>query len=73
MEERANGSEGHLGGRGEAGAGAQRARYSQRLVGALLGLEEAQDEEGHRLQTQHHHHATDEAGTVKAGAVGLRD
>ena len=67
------GTEGHQGGRGEAGAGAQQARYSQCLVGALLGFEEAQDKEGHCLQTQHHHHATDEAGPVKAGAVGLRD
>ena len=67
------GTEGHQGGRGEVGAGAQRARYSQRLVGTLLGFEEAQDKEGHCLQTQHHHHATDEAGPVKAGAVGLRD
>lgn len=70
---RHTGSEGHLRGHREAGAGGRWARYSQCLVGAVLGLEEAQDEEGHRLQTQHHHHASDEAGPVKAGAVGLRD
>lgn len=47
--------------------------HSQRLVGAVLGLEEAHHEEGHRLQAQHQHHASDEAGPVKAGVVGFRD
>lgn len=48
-------------------------RYSQCLVGAVLGLEEAHDEESHGLQAQHQHHAADEAGPVKARAVGFGD
>lgn len=47
--------------------------HSQCLVGAVLGLEEAHHEEGHRLQAQHQHHASDEAGPVKARVVGFRD
>lgn len=48
------------------------AKYSQCLVRAVLGLEEAQHKEGYRLQTQHQHDAPDEAGPVKArvGAFG---
>lgn len=49
------------------------ARYSQCLVGAILGLKEAQDEEGHHLQAQHQHDTPNEAGPIKARTVGFGD
>lgn len=49
------------------------ARYSQCLVGAVLGLEEAQDEEGHCLYAQHQHNAANEAGPIKARVMSFRD
>lgn len=44
----------------------------QCLVGAVLGLDELDDEEGDGLDTQHQHHAPDETGRVEAGRVKLR-
>lgn len=41
----------------------------QCLVGAVLRLDELDDEEDHGLDAQHQHDATDEAGRVKAGRV----
>jgi len=43
----------------------------QRLVGAVLRLDELDDEEDHGLDAEHQHDAADEAGRVKAGRVGL--
>lgn len=47
--------------------------YSQSLVSAVLGLEEAKHKESCRLQAQYQHDAPNEASSIKTWAVVSRD
>lgn len=47
--------------------------YSQCLVSAVLGLEEAQHKESCCLEAQYQHNAPNEASSIKTWAVVFRD